>query len=129
MQSKSWNRYLPIALFAAFLFAGLVAFFQSRPSPKNARIYKAVKHYSPYYLDKRFGGLTIKSKNDPAFKEKPSNLSLFKEYERLEREWAKTHLRIEGNNLTILDNNSSAQAKIPLQKAEELEFLHRYYRI
>lgn len=129
MQSKSWNRYLPIALFFAFLFAGLVAFFQSKPSPKNARIYKAVKQYSPYYLDKRFGGLTIKSKNDPEFKEKPTNLTLFEEFERLEREWAKTHLHIEGNSLLILDNNRSVKTKIPLQQTEEVEFLHRYYRI
>ena len=50
------NKYLLPALFLGFLIFGLAAFMESKPSHKNARIYKAVQQYSPYYLDKRFGG-------------------------------------------------------------------------
>lgn len=95
---KSWRPYLPFALFLAFLSAALIAFFQSRPAPKNERVYQALKPYTPYYLDKRFGGLTIRSKTDESFKEKPTNMTLFKEFEHLERTWGKSHLKLFGEN-------------------------------
>ncbi|MCB4747109.1 MAG: hypothetical protein LGB54_00735 [Sulfurovum sp.] len=129
MKQQAWNRYLPLALFAAFTFTALVVFFQSRPSSKNKRIYKIVQHYSPYYLEKRFGGLTIKHKKNKAFKEKPTNMSLFKEFERLEKEWGKHHLKIDGDTLLIIDDNSSIKAKFRIEKIEELNFIHQYYEI
>ncbi|RUM73276.1 MAG: hypothetical protein DSZ10_03625 [Sulfurovum sp.] len=129
MKSKSWNKYLPMALFAAFIFASLVAFFQGKPASKNARVYKTVQQYSPYYLDKRFGGLTIKSKTDETFQEKPTNLSIFHEFERLEKEWGKKHLKMEANTLLIFDDNHTIQAKLPIKTAKELDFIHHYYGI
>jgi len=121
------KKFLPIALLAGFLIYGLDAFFQSKPSAKNAHVYKTVQKYSPYYLDKRFGGLAIKNKEDSEFKEKPTNMTLFKEFERLEKEWGKTHLKIVANTLIILDNNGSEQAKLPLQNKEELDFAQTFY--
>ena len=121
------KKFLPIALAAGFLIYGLDAFFQSKPSDKNARVYKTVQTYSPYYLDKRFGGLKIMSKEDPEFKEKPNNMTLFKEFERLEKAWGKTHLKIVANTLIILDNNGSEQAKLPLQNKAELDFAQAFY--
>jgi hypothetical protein len=126
---KQWRRYLPVALFLAFLFSVRVAFFQSRPAPKNARIYQTVQQYSPYYLDKRFGGLTIRSKEDESFEEKPTSMTLFKEFERLERSWGKSHLRIQNDMLIILDDNASTQAKVPLHSNDERQFIHHYYGV
>ncbi|WP_295418642.1 hypothetical protein [Sulfurovum sp.] len=126
---NSLKKYLPIALFLGFLLFGLDAFLQSKPSPKNERVYKTVQKYSPFYLDKRFGGLQILSKEDPEFKEKPNNMTLFKEFERLEREWGKKHLKIENNQLIIVDNNGSQLSALPLQSNEEIGFIHRYYGI
>jgi hypothetical protein len=126
---KKLSKYLLPALFLGFLIFGLDAFMQSRPSQKNARVYKTVQQYSPYYLDKRFGGLQILNKEDPEFKEKPNNMTLFKEFERLEKEWGKTHLKLQNNQLIILDNNGTQQAVLPLQNREEVEFVHRYYGV
>jgi len=126
---KSFNKYLPIALFLGFLLFGISAFIQSKPSAKNARVYKTVQQYSPYYLDKRFGGLQIMSREDPDFKEKPNNETLFKEFERLEREWGQKHLKIENHALVILDNNGTKLSTLPLQTKEEIDFTHRYYGI
>jgi len=123
------KRYLPIALIVGFMLFGLQAFVKSKPSTKNERVYKTVQKYSPFYLDKRFGGLTIMNKEDSNFKEKPNNMTLFQEFERLEKEWGKKYLRIESNQLIILDNNDSQQASLLLQTAEEVEFVHRYYGI
>jgi len=123
------RKYLPFALFAAFFGLAILAFMSSKPSPKNERIYKTVQHYSPYYLDKRLGGLTIKNKEDEKFKEKPTNMTLFQEFERLERTWGKQHLKIENNTLIIRDNNGTTQASIPLQSDKELTFIHNYYEV
>jgi len=124
---SSFKKYLPIALFVAFLIFGLDAFLQSKPSHRNARVYKAVQKYSPYYLDKRFGGLQIMNKEDKEFKEKPTNMTLFKEFERLEKAWAKTHMKLDGNILVIKDNNGTEVAKFSLQNKEETNFVHNYY--
>ena len=126
---SSIKKYLPIALLIGFILFGLSACFQSKPSPKNNRVDKTVQQYSPYYFDKRFGGLTIFNKEDPEFKEKPNNMTLFKEFERLEKVWGKKHLKIVNNTLIILDNNGSEQATLPLQTQEEISFTQKFYGI
>jgi len=125
----SLKKYLPIALILGFFLFGLDVFFQSRPDAKNERVYKTVQQYSPYYLDKRFGGLQIMNKEDPEFKEKPTNATLFKEFSRLEKEWAKTHLKLDNSNLIILDNNGTQISSLLLQNIEEIDFVHHYYGI
>ena len=123
------RKYLPFALFAAFFGLAILALMSSKPSPKNERIYKAVQKYSPYYLEKRLGGLTIKSKVDEKFKEKPTNMTIFKEFARLERTWGKQHLTVESNMLIIRDNNGTTQTSIPLKSDKELTFIHSYYEV
>jgi hypothetical protein len=88
-----------------------------------------VQKYSPYYLEKRFGGLEIMKRGDPDFKEKPDNTTLFKTFERLERQWGQRHLKIENSTLLILDDNGTVQTRLPLEKSEELHFLQRYYGV
>jgi len=121
--------YLLPALFLGFFLFGLNAFLESKPSSKNERVYKVVKEYSPFYIEKRFGGLQIMSKEDSSFKEKPDNMNFFKEFERLEREWGKRHLKIDKSTLLILDNNGSTQATLPLHDKEEIGFIQRYYGV
>ncbi|HFD14367.1 MAG TPA: hypothetical protein ENJ34_03595 [Epsilonproteobacteria bacterium] len=126
---SAYKKHLPLALFAGFIFIGLVAFFQSKPSNKNERIYKVVQVYSPYYLDKRLGGLTIRSKEDENFKEKPTNLTLFGEFERLEKAWGKAHLSVKNNTLIIKDNQQKERKQIPLHTQDELHFIQQYYGV
>jgi hypothetical protein len=126
---NSLKKYLPIALVLGFLIFGLDAFMRSKPSSKNARVYKTVQQYSPYYLDKRFGGLQIMNKEDKEFKEKPNNMTLFKEFERLEKEWGKKHLSIKDSRLSIVDNNGTLVHTLLLQSKDELNFTHHYYGI
>ncbi len=123
------KKYLPIALFLGFIFVGLLAFLDGKPSHKNARVYKTVQNYSPYYLDKRFGGLQIMNKEDASFKEKPDNITLFKEFERLEKKWGKKHLSIKENKLIIIDNNGTTLKELPLENKDEITFIHNYYGI
>ena len=64
------KKYLPIALMLGFFFVGFTIFITAKPTPK-APIYKTISKYSPYYLEKRFGGLEILNKENKKFKEKP----------------------------------------------------------
>lgn len=124
---KFMKKILPIIVIFAFLLFGLDTFLQSRPDQKNERVYKTIQTYSPYYLDKRFGGLQILSKENADFKEKPTNASLFREFSRLEKEWGKQHLKVENNTLIIFDNTQSQQFSLPLQSKDEREFILNYY--
>jgi hypothetical protein len=126
---NNWKRFLPWALAILFFGFGITAFLESKPSSKNEHIYTFVKNYSPYYLDKRFGGIQIKSKEDPDFKETPSNTMLFKQLESLEKAWGQKHLKITGDALTVLDNNGSTIGSIPLTTEEEHSFIDSYYGI
>lgn len=123
------SKILFIAVSLMFLFFGISAYIQGRPTPKNERVYSLVKEYSPYYIDKRFGGLSILSKNDKEFKEKPSNLEVFHRLEALEKEWASTHMSLDGSTVVIKGDNSNAVSKIPLDSPPEIEFVHSYYGI
>jgi len=123
------RKFLIPALFLGFLFIGINALIQSKPSPKNARVYKTVQQFSPYTLEKRFGGLQIINKEDPEFKEKPNNMTLFKEFERLEKTWGKKHLKLSNDQLIIMDNNGTIVHTLKLQAKDEVEFVHRYYGI
>ncbi len=121
------KKLLFIALGLGFLFFGIGAYLQSKPSPKNARIYALIKQYSPYYLDKRFGGLQIMSKEDKTFKEKPDNMEVFHRLESLEKAWGKTHLKMDNSQLSVTDNNGTILTTFPLKNQEEVDFVHRYY--
>ena len=123
------KKSLFVLLSVGFLFFGISAFIQSKPSNKNARIYTIVKAYSPYYLEKRFGGLRIRSKADKDFKEKPDNMELFHRFESLEKTWGQTHLQLENNTLIILDDQGIQQKNVPLKTEDETQFIHRYYGI
>lgn len=123
------RKLLPIGLAIGFLLLGLVAFFQSKPTPKNGRIYNTVKQYSPYYMEKRFGGIQIKSTIDPNFQEKPSNMEVYRRLESLEKTWAQSHLKVNDNTLFILDDNQTLQLSLPLLSKEEQEFVHLYFGI
>ena len=126
---NSIKKYLPLALMLGFLAIAISAFIQSKPSQKNERVYTTVKKYSPYYTDQRFGGIQILSKEDPDFKEKPTNMELFKHLDDLEKAWAQKHLKFENNILIILDNNGTQLSTLPLNTQEEIDFTHTFYGI
>jgi len=122
------KKYLFPALVIALTFMAIMAFQQAKPTAK-APIYKEVQKYSPYYLDKRFGGLRIMSKIDKEFKEKPTNMEVFHRLEFLEKEWGKNHLKVENQKLIVLDNNKSQIANINLSSDEDKRFIHSFYGI
>ncbi|MCK4441973.1 MAG: hypothetical protein KAU90_08190 [Sulfurovaceae bacterium] len=122
------RKYLVIALGFGFTLLAINAFINAKPISK-APIYKSIKKYSPYYLEKRFGGLEIKSKTNPNFKEKPNNMEVFHHMEFLEKEWGQKHLKIVSNMLIVSDDNGTELIKLPISTKIDSNFIHKYYGI
>ncbi len=125
---NKFSKYLPIALFLGFLFVGLTTFFTSRPMQKNARVYKIVKKYSPYYIEKTLSGLRIRKKEDKEYKEEPTNAEFFERYQFLEKDWGQKHLKITGNTLHIMNKGKELKT-IELKTADEKNFVQNYYGV
>jgi len=121
-------KILFIALTIGMTLMAIVAFQQAKPTPK-APIYKEVQKYSPYYIDKRFGGLQIMNREDKEFIEKPTNMELFHRLEFLEKGWAKNHLKVVDNKVIISDNNGTEITKIDISTNQDKKFIHNFYGI
>ena len=121
-------KILFIALTIGMTLMAIVAFQQAKPTPK-APIYKEVQKYSPYYIDKRFGGLQIMNREEKEFKEKPTNMELFHRLEFLEKAWAKNHLKVVEKNVIVSDTNGTEITKIDISTEEDAQFIHSFYGI
>ena len=119
-------------LFLGFLFAFLVLGFismkRAMPEHKEDRIYKAIKVYSPYKLEKRMGGLTIID-NRTGTKEKPSAADVYHRLDELDKAWGREHLRIENSDVLILGENNQTVVKIFLESEKERAFLKSFFGI
>jgi len=122
------KNYLFIALTLGLTFFAFMAFQEAKPTTK-APIYTEIQKYSPYYLDKRFGGLQIMSREDKEFTEKPTNMELFHRLEFLEKAWAKKHLKIADTKIIVSDNNGTEITKINISTEEDAQFMHSFYGI
>lgn len=126
---KNTQSYLMIALMGVFVFLSVSAYFQSQPEEKNNEIYTKLHRYSPYYLDKRFGGLQIMSKVDKNFKEQPDNVDVFHRFDALEKKWGKEHLSMDAMHVYVSDETNTTRATVLLKTPQERDFVHHFYGI
>lgn len=123
------KKTLIFAFLAIFFFSvGFVAMQKGKPEPKNERIYALISEHSPYYLEKRMGGLSIVNKTTGE-KEKPSASEVFKKFEHLEKIWGKKHLKIDGDFLVILDENGNKKSELVFHTEDEKEWIKKYFGI
>jgi len=122
----SIKKALIFGFFTAFLILGYISMQRAMPEAKEKRIYKAIKVYSPYVLEKRIGGLTIIDKRN-GVKEKPASASVFHRLDELEKEWGNKYVRIEGTDVIILGENNVTVAKIYLENEKERDFVNNFY--
>ncbi|WP_324171944.1 hypothetical protein [Sulfurimonas sp.] len=115
------------ALLSGFLIMGILSMKRAMPEPKEERIYKAIKVYSPYKLEKRMGGLEILNTQTDE-KEKPSNAEVLHRLDELDKEWAKEHLSVEGNDLVITTNDDET-VKILIETPKERAFIKSFFGI
>ena len=112
----------------AFLVMGIVSMQRASPEAKEARIYKAIKVYSPYKLEKIMGGLAIQN-IQTGEKEKPSAAEVLLRLDELDKEWGKSHLRIENNDVIVMGENNQMIVKIFIETEKERKFLQTFYGI
>jgi len=119
-------------LFIGFLFAflvlGFVSMQRAMPDAKEDRIYKEIKVYSPYKLEKRIGGLTIIDSRS-GNKEKPEASEVLHRLDDLESKWGNKHLRVDNNYVVVLGENNQSITKIFIETTKEREFLQKFYGI
>ena len=115
------------AIFAFFVM-GYISMKQAMPEAKEDRIYKAIKIYSPYKLEKRIGGLTIVN-IQTGIKEKPQSADVLLRYDELDKQWGKIHLRVVNNDVIIVGDNNQTIVKIFIETEKERDFLKRFYGI
>jgi len=120
------------ALFLGFLFAflvlGFVAMQRAMPEAKEDRIYKAIKVYSPYKLEKILGGLAIVDIRT-GNKEKPGAAEVLLRHDELDKQWGHRHLRVEDSHVLVLGEHNQTITKIFIETPKEREFLRDFYGI
>ena len=114
-------------LLVGFLAMGILSMKRAMPEAKEERIYKAIKIYSPYELEKRMGGLAILNKLTDE-KEKPSNAEILHRLDELDKEWAKEYVRVEGNDV-IITKDDDTEVKILIETPKERAFLKSFFGI
>ncbi len=117
---------LPIALAAALLFFGWQAYDAAKPLERDERVYAQLKPYIPYKIEKRVGGLSISSTlNDDI--EKPPATQVYHRLDELEKLWGKRYLKLEKNQLFVLDDNNKTIKTILLQNEKELFYVKSFF--
>ena len=124
---KNKKNILLILLVAIFFIVGFIGFKDSLPENKNERVYGILQEYLPYTIEKRTGGLAIVYK-DGREKEKPKNSQIFHITDKLDKEWGKDNLRLDGNILIILDKDKKELKKIELS-GEEIIWARGFFGI
>ena len=116
-----------LALLTAFLIMGIVSMNRAMPEDKEERIYKAIKVYSPYKLEKRIGGLEILN-TQTNVKEKPSAAELLHRLDELDKEWGKEHIIVDNHDVVITKEDNST-VRIPIETPKERAFLKSFFGI
>jgi len=122
------KRGLIFGFLFAFLVVGISTMKRSMPAAKEMRIYKEIKVYMPYELEKKLGGFAIVDKRDGS-KEKPSATEVMLRLDEVEGQWGNQYLRVEGTQLLILGDDNNTITKIFIETQEERDFLKRFFGI
>ncbi len=126
--SKKTSNLLLLGFFLGFIIIGGIAMKDSMPEEKDKRVYKALKPFMPYDLEKRIGGFYIVTKLT-GNKEKPPSSEVMKRLDELEKEWGVSHLRLEGETLVILDDNKKVINKLQLSDHLEIKWVKEFFGI
>ncbi len=124
----SAKKGLFIGFLFAFLVLGYLSMQRAMPEDKEERIYKAIRVYSPYKVEKRIGGLTIIDSRT-GDKEKPEAADFYHRLDEVEKIWGKAHLKIENSDVIILGENNQTVVKIFMETEAERKFIKSFYGI
>ena len=112
-------------LMAVFAFLSISTFIINMPASKDKKVIAKITPYFPYELTKTFGGLDRKDKRTGK-RLKLDNAKVFLAYDDYLKKWGRSHLRLQGQTLIILDDNGS-KADSMLLGPKDLAFVKRFF--
>ena len=113
-----FSKKLLWAFLFIFIFLSITALLENMPAPKNKRVYEAILPYFPYKITKELGGIDIVDKRTGKDLD-IANAKVYQAYDEFLRKWGKTHLRLDGNKLLILDENQKVLKSLTLNEKEK----------
>jgi hypothetical protein len=119
-----FSKKLIYVLMAVFAFLAISALIVNMPEKKDPAVIDKIKPYFPYEITKTMGGLDLLDKRTGE-KLKLDNAKVFLAYDHYLKKWGKTHLKLEGDTLVILDdegNRVDEMALTPKQSAFVKQF-------
>ena len=120
-----FSKKIVYILMAIFAFLSISALIVNMPEAKDKKVMAKITPYFPYELTKTFGGLDIKDKRTGE-RLKVANAKVFLAYDAKLKEWGKTHLKLEGNTLNILDDNGNVIDRMKVD-ANDLAFVKKFF--
>ena len=112
-------------LMAVFAFLSISALLMNMPEKKDPKVMAKIAPYFPYEITKTFGGLDLKDKRTGE-RLKLANAKVFLAYDDYLKKWGKTHLKLQGSTLIILDDNGKKVDQMALD-AKDLAFVKHFF--
>ena len=113
------------ALMAVFAFLSVSALIVNMPEKKDPAVLARIKPYFPYEMTKTVGGLDLLDKRTGE-RLKLDNAKVFLAYDHYLQKWGRTHLRLEGDTLSILDDSGREVDRMKLNPAQ-LSFVRKFF--
>ncbi|WP_201353658.1 hypothetical protein [Hydrogenimonas urashimensis] len=120
-----FNKKTAYLLMIVFAFLSISALIVNMPEKKDPDVIAKITPYFPYEMTKTFGGLDIVDKRTGE-KLKLDNAKVFLAYDHYLKKWGKTHLKLQENNLIILDDNGSRIDSMALTP-KQLSFVREFF--
>ena len=114
-----------IALVLLFSFLSIMALVVNMPSSKDPAVMTKLRAYIPYELTKTVGGLDIIDKRSGE-RLKVDNAKVYVALDSYTKAWGRSHLRLEGSRLHILDDSNKSIDTMELN-AKQQAFVKRFF--
>ena len=122
------GKYLVIAFSVVFSLMGIRAFFDAQPEYHERRVYTLLKPHIPYTLEKKVTGLLIRNTKTNK-KIEPKASDLYHVLDGLEKDWGEKHLSLQGDTLTVVDDENKTVETIKLKTKDERVYVHQFFNL
>ena len=109
------------------VITSISALIVNMPEKKDAAVMAKLDPYIPYELTKTVGGLDIIDKHTGE-KMKIENAKVFLAFDTFTKKWGKTHLRLLGDMLLVLDDAHKSVDQMLLTKRQQA-FVHHFFEL
>ncbi len=123
-----FSKKLLWALAFIFIFLSVMALLTNMPQKKEKRVYNQILETFPYEIQKEFGGLDIVDKRTGKDLDVP-NAKVYLIFDELMKKWGKTHIRLAGDTVEVLDDQNRTVKKIKLKNRAEEKYIKEFFDI